>query len=71
MGGVLLHHFLFGVVLLRYELFSMGGGHPDRTNRGGITNTGPTLWECAWKRQVALRVTPYQVSIWARISKFG
>ena len=30
------HHFLFGGVFLRYELFSIGGGQPDRTNRGGL-----------------------------------
>ena len=35
--------FLFGGYFLRYELFSIGGVHPDRTNRGGNTNTLSTL----------------------------
>ena len=50
-GGVVLHHFLFGGYFLRYELFSIGGGQPDRTNRGGIINTGSTLhtsWFLGW-----------------------
>ena len=42
-GGVVLRHVLFGGYFLRYELFSIGGVHPDRTNRGGMSNTGSTL----------------------------
>ena len=45
-GGLFWTPFLFSFfffLFLRYELFSIGGVHPDRTNRGGTTNTLSTL----------------------------